>query len=181
MTPPAAPTGSHRPGRTWWGRAWVEAMEHRARLDPNRLPRGRSYAKQGAVGELTFGPGEVRAPVQGRRRAPYDARVRVVRYTAQEWDQALAAIAAQLGHTAAMLDGELPPEAAADVAGAGLNLLPGPGDLALRCSCPDDADPCKHAAAVCYLVADALDGDPFLVFLLRGRTREEVLDALRAR
>lgn len=156
-------------------------MERRARLDPNRLPRGRSYARQGAVGELMFAPGEVRAPVQGRRRTPYNARVRVVRYTGEEWERALAAISAQLGHTAAMLDGELPPEAAADVTSTGLDLLPGPGDLALSCSCPDDADPCKHAAALCYLIADALDTDPFLVFLLRGRSREDVLGALRDR
>jgi uncharacterized Zn finger protein len=180
MSPPIA-RRTRRSGQTWWGRAWVEAMEQRARLDPNRLPRGRSYARQGAVGELTFKAGEVRAPVQGRRRSPYNARVRVVRFTEQEWDQVLAAISAQLGHTAAMLDGELPPEAAADVTGAGLDLLPGPGDLGLSCSCPDDADPCKHAAALCYLIADGLDADPFLLFLLRGRSRTEVLDGLRDR
>ncbi len=181
MTTPPRRASTRGPGRTWWGRAWVEAMEHRARLDPNRLPRGRSYARHGAVGELTFSAGEVKAPVQGRRRTPYNARVRVVRYTGEEWDRVLAAIGAQLGHVAAMLDGELPPEAAADVTGSGLDLLPGPGDLALSCSCPDDADPCKHSAALCYLIADALDTDPFRVFLLRGRTREQILDALRQR
>src|SRR6266536_2524644 len=98
-----------------------------------------------------------------------------------EWDQVLEAISAQLGHAAAMLDGELPPEVAADVAAAGLDLLPGAGEVGPRCSCPDEADPCKHSAAVCYLVADALDVDPFAVLLLRGRTRGEVLAGLRAR
>src|SRR5258707_5328958 len=93
----------------------------------------------------------------------------------------MEAISAELGHAGAMLDGELPPEVAADVAGAGLDLLPAAGEVGPRCTCPDDADPCKHSAAVCYLVADALDADPFAVLLLRGRTRGEVLAGLRAR
>ena len=62
-----APPGQ---GHTWWGRAWVDALEQRARLDPNRLPRGRDYAREGAVGELVLAPGEARAQVQGRRVEP---------------------------------------------------------------------------------------------------------------
>jgi uncharacterized Zn finger protein len=169
------------PGPTWWGRAWVDALEQRARLDPNRLPRGREYARGGSVGELVLAPGEVRAQVQGRKTVPYEVRIRVRRFADDEWDQVLAAISAQLGHAAAMLDGELPPEIAADAAAAGLDLLPAAGEVGPRCTCPDDADPCKHSAAVCYLVADALDADPFAVLLLRGRTRGEVLAGLRAR
>src|SRR5205085_12591141 len=88
---------------------------------------------------------------------------------------------AKLGHAAALLDGELPPEIATDAADAGLDLLPGGGEIGPRCSCSDDADPCKHAAAVCYLVADALDADPFVLLLLHGRTRDEVLAGVRAR
>ena len=168
-------------GLTWWGEAWLTALEQRARLDPNRLPRGRSYARGGTVGELAIGPGEVRAAVQGRRVRPYQVRVRVRVLDAAEWDRVLDAIAAQIGHAAALLDGELLPEVADDVRGAGTDLLPGPGELQPRCSCPDWADPCKHAAAVCYLVAGALDADPFSLLLLRGRRREEVLAALRAR
>jgi uncharacterized Zn finger protein len=168
-------------GLTWWGEAWVTALEERARLDPNRLPRGRSYARGGTVGELTIGPGEVRAAVQGRRVRPYQVRVRVRVLDAEEWNRVLDAIAAQIGHAAALLDGELLPEVANDVRSAGTDLLPGPGELQPRCSCPDWADPCKHAAAVCYLVAGALDADPFSLLLLRGRQRDEVLAALRAR
>jgi uncharacterized Zn finger protein len=168
-------------GLTWWGEAWVTALEQRARLDPNRLPRGRSYARGGTVGELTITPGEVRAAVQGRRVRPYQVRVRVRVLEAEEWSRVLDAIAAQIGHAAALLDGELLPEVADDVRSAGTDLLPGPGELQPRCSCPDWADPCKHAAAVCYLVAGALDADPFSLLLLRGRRRDEVLAALRAR
>jgi len=168
-------------GRTWWGRAWLEALEQRARLDPNRLPRGRGYARSGAVGELVLGPGEARARVQGRKTEPYEVRIRVRQFTGEEWDRVLAAISARLGHAAALLDGELPPEIASDAADAGLDLLPGGGEIGPRCSCPDDADPCKHSAAACYLITDALDADPFTLFLLRGRTRDQVLAGVRAR
>ena len=168
-------------GRTWWGAAWVEALEQRARLDPNRLPRGRDYARSGAVGELTLAPGEARAQVQGRKTEPYEVRIRVRRFTDEEWDRVLTAISARLGHAAALLDGELPPEIAEDAASAGLDLLPGGGEIGPRCSCPDDADPCKHSAAACYLVADALDADPFVALLLRGRTRDQVLAGVRTR
>ena len=168
-------------GRTWWGRAWVEALEQRARLDPNRLPRGREYARSGAVGSLTLAPGEARARVQGRKTEPYQVRIRVRRFTDEEWDQVLTAISGRLGHAAALLDGELPPEIAEDAASAGLDLLPGGGEIGPRCDCPDDADPCKHSAAACYLVSDALDVDPFVLLLLRGRTRDQVLAGVRAR
>lgn len=168
-------------GSTWWGRAWVEALEQRASLDPNRLPRGRTYARTGAVGELEVRAGEVLAAVQGSRATPYRVRVRIRPFGLKEWDRVLDALSSEIGHAAALLDGELPPEVAEDVGRAGLDLLPGPGELQPRCSCPDWADPCKHSAAVCYLVADELDADPFRLFLLRGRTRGEVLAALRSR
>jgi uncharacterized Zn finger protein len=168
-------------GRTWWGRAWLEALEQRARLDPDRLPRGRDYARDGAVGELTLAPGEARAQVQGRKTDPYEVRVRVRRFTDEEWDRVLTAVSARLERAAALLDGELPAEVAQDAAAAGIDLLPVGGEIGPRCTCPDDADPCKHSAAACYLIADVLDADPFALFLLRGRTREQVLAGVRSR
>ena len=175
-------TASRRPfGATWWGRQWVEALEERASLDPNRLPRGRAYARRGAVGELDVMAGEVTAPVRGSRHEPYRVRVRVRVFTGEQWTVVADALAAQIGHAAALLDGELLPEVAGDVRAVGLDLLPGAGEVQPRCSCPDWADPCKHAAAVCYLVADELDRDPFLLFTLRGMSREELLAAVRQR
>ncbi len=168
-------------GRTWWGRAWVAALEQRAHLDPNRLPRGRAYARGRRVGRLLAEAGEVRAPVAGSRTVAYRVRVQVRQLGGEEWATALDAIAARAGHAAALLEGELSPEIAADLAGVGVDLLPGPGEVTTGCSCPDVADPCKHAAAVCYLVAGLLDDDPFTLLLLRGRTRDEVLAGLRAR
>lgn len=180
--PPSRGAGSRRTfGRTWWGKAWVTALEQRAALDRNRLPRGRGYARRGTATPIVVEPGAVRTRVQGTRAKPYDVVVRVAQFDSAQWDRVLDTVAAQVGRTAALLDGELPPEVIDDVTAAGLSLLPGPGDLQPRCSCPDVADPCKHAAAVCYLVADLMDADPFTLLTLRGRPRDEVLRALRRR
>jgi uncharacterized Zn finger protein len=168
-------------GTTWWGRAWVDALEHRARLDSNRLPRGRSYARTGKVGALVVEGGEVRAPVYGTEISAYRVWVRVRLFSEDEWTRAIDAIAAKASHAAALLDGELAPEIVGDLDDAGLSLLPGPGEVGTTCSCPDWANPCKHAAAVCYLIAELLDRDPFTVLQLRGRGRDEVLASLRAR
>ncbi len=168
-------------GSSWWARAWLEALEQRARLDPNRLPRGRTYARQDRATHLELSPGEIRASVQGRRRTPYQVRVRVRRFDQSEWDRVLDAIASKAGHAAALLDGELEPAVVEDARAVGVELLPDVGDLQPRCSCPDWADPCKHSAAVCYLVARELDADPFALLTLRGLYRDQVLAALRRR
>ena len=143
---------------TWWGRAWLEALEQRARLDPDRLPRGREYARDGAVGELVLAPGEARAEVRGRKTDPYVVRIRVRRFTDEEWDRVLTAISARLEHAAALLDGELAPEIAHDTAAAGIDLLPVGGELGPRCSCPDEADPCKHSAVRASVISDRRGG-----------------------
>ncbi|WP_460429202.1 SWIM zinc finger family protein, partial [Amycolatopsis endophytica] len=168
-------------GGTWWGRAWVQALEGRAKLDPNRLPRGRTYARKGFVESLEVGPGQIRAAVWGSRPSPYRVTIRTQQFTTAQWDALLTTIGRQVGYTAALLDGELPPDLAEHARAAGADLLPGPGDLKPRCSCPDHADPCKHSAAVCYLVADEVDEDPFTLFLVRGKDRAELLAELRSR
>ncbi|MFD9887702.1 SWIM zinc finger family protein [Amycolatopsis sp. NPDC059027] len=168
-------------GNTWWGRAWVDALEQRAKLDPNRLPRGRTYARKGTVAGLAVGAGEISARVRGSRPVPYKVTIRMREFAPAEWDALLDVAGTRLGHAAALLDGELPEELAEQAREAGADLLPGPGDLKPRCSCPDSANPCKHVAAVYYVVADEVDADPFVLFLLRGRSRDDVLAELRAR
>lgn len=167
-------------GHTWWGRAWVDALEHHTRLDPNRLARGRTYARQDRVTSLALEPGVVVASVRGSRRLNYRTHIDVRTYGDDEWAAVVAAIAGRAGHTAALLDGDLDPGVVDDARTAGVELLPGRGDLEPRCSCPDVAPTCKHAAAVAYLVAEALDDDPFQLFALRGRSREALLAELRA-
>lgn len=167
-------------GTTWWGGAWVHALEERASLDPNRLARGRTYARQDRVARVEVAAGKVTALVRGNRALPYRVTVTLPTYADAEWTAVAAAIAERAAHAAALLDGELDPGIAEAAEAAGVGLFPGPGDLKPRCSCPDWADPCKHAAAVCYLVADALDADPFVLFALRGTTREHLMDRVRA-
>lgn len=181
LTVPARPAerGRRKFGATWWGRAWLGALEQQSGLDPKRLSRGRGYARSGAVGDAVVRPGSVTAPVSGSRPQPYRVALAIPTFTGVDWDRALAVIGGRLGHTAALLSGELPAEIVDDVRAAGLSLLPGPHDLKVSCSCPDWAIPCKHAAALCMVMADVLDEDPFAVLLLRGRARDAVLGELR--
>ncbi|MFF7647577.1 SWIM zinc finger family protein [Streptomyces canus] len=158
---------------TWWGNAWVTALEEGA-LDAKRLARGRGYAEQGNVDAITVTPGLVLAYVQGSRARPYRVQVRLRTLGDADWDRFLDLAADRTGHIAALLDREMP-EALAE---CGVPLLPGPGDLEPQCSCPDRGHPCKHAAALCYQTARLLDADPFVLLLLRGRGERELLDAL---
>ncbi len=159
-------------GNTWWGEAWLEALEYRALADPNRLPRGRTYARQDRVRNVEVEPGLMRADVHGGE--VYSATLAVGLLDDERWGELLDEVVSRAKLSAALLAGEVPRE---------LNevLLPGPGDLTPDCNCPDGADPCKHAAALCYVAADVFDADPFALMLLRGRGREQVLSELRAR
>ena len=168
-------------GTTWWGKAWTDALQRRARLDANRLPRGRTYARHDRVQDIELSPGEINARVQGSRPEPYTVRVHIRRFSDDEWNVVLDAITARAAHTAALLDGELDPGIVEDARAVGVELLPTAGEVVPRCSCPDRAIPCKHSAAVCYLVADELDADPFALLRLRGRSRDEILAELRRR
>ncbi|MER5525849.1 SWIM zinc finger family protein [Streptomyces sp. NPDC002677] len=161
---------------TWWGNAWVRALEEGA-LDVKRLARGRSYAERGHVDAITVTSGLVLAYVQGSRPRPYRVQVRLRTFGADEWERFLEAAADRPGDIAALLDKELPQS----LAESGVSLLPGPGELEPRCSCPDFGHPCKHAAALCYQTARLLDADPFVLLLLRGQGEREVLDALSRR
>ncbi|MGC9441783.1 SWIM zinc finger family protein [Streptomyces sp. WG5] len=158
---------------TWWGNAWVSALEEGA-LDAARLARGRGYAERGHVDAITVTPGLVLAYVQGSRPRPYRVQVRLRTLGDADWERFLDAAVERPGHIAALLDKELPHS----LADCGAPLLPGPGDLAPQCSCPDSGHPCKHAAALCYQTARLLDADPFVLLLLRGRGERELLDAL---
>lgn len=171
----AAASGADFAG-TWWGNAWVRALEEGA-LDVKRLARGRSYAEQGHVDAITVTPGLVLAYVQGSRPRPYRVQLGLRTFGEDEWERFLEAAADRPGDIAALLDKELP-QALAD---CGVPLLPGPGELEPRCSCPDFGHPCKHAAALCYQTARLLDADPFVLLLLRGRGERGVLDALSRR
>ncbi|GAB7060003.1 SWIM zinc finger family protein [Streptomyces mexicanus] len=173
--PSRGPDGSGF-AETWWGNAWVTALEKGA-LDAARLARGRGYAQQGRVDAITVTPGSVLAYVQGSRPRPYRVQVRLRTLDDADWDRFLESAAERPAHIAALLDRQMPHS----LADCGVPLLPGPGDLDPHCSCPDRGHPCKHAAALCYQTARLLDADPFVLLLLRGRGERELLDALSRR
>ncbi|WP_374203620.1 SWIM zinc finger family protein, partial [Streptomyces geysiriensis] len=170
---PPRPSGQDGFAETWWGNAWVAALEEGA-LDSARLARGRVYAERGTVDAITVTPGLVLAYVQGSRPRPYRVQVRLRTLGDGDWEAFLDAAVERPGHIAALLDKELPHS----LADCGVPLLPGPGDLAPQCSCPDSGHPCKHAAALCYQTARLLDADPFVLLLLRGRGERTLLDDL---
>jgi uncharacterized Zn finger protein len=167
-------------GESWWSRRFLSAVE--SILSGGRLTRGRTYARQGQVIDLGIGAGLVVAQVQGSRRTPYGVQISMPAASDARWDAIVGALAAQAGYAARLLAGELPHEIEDVFAGAGVALFPERGShLTTSCTCPDWATPCKHAAAVCYLMAEAFDDDPFLLLAFRGREREALLDELRDR
>ena len=145
----------------------------------DRLARGRSYARYGAVRKIEITPGEVQARVQGSLSSPYKVRIAVRPLSSREWDAAIAAMGAQAIFAAQLLAGEMPPTIEEAFAAARTSLFPTAQDLATDCSCPDPANPCKHVAAVYYTLGTEFDRDPFLIFRLRGRDRDAILAALR--
>ncbi|RAJ72613.1 putative Zn finger protein [Streptomyces sp. PsTaAH-137] len=171
--PPRAQSGDA--ALTWWGNAWVDALEDTA-LDPARLARGRTYADRGHVDAITVTPGRALAYVHGSRPRPYRAELRLRPLSDEAWDRFLDTAAARPDHMASLLDKDVPHALAAVV-----DLLPTVDDLTPECTCPDRAHPCKHAAALCYQTARLVDEDPFVLFLLRGRGEQELLTALTRR
>ncbi|MFH8585526.1 SWIM zinc finger family protein [Streptomyces celluloflavus] len=161
---------------SWWGSAWLDALETTA-LDSTRLARGRTYARDGHVDTINVTPGRIVATVRGSRPRPYSAEIRIGTLTDEEWSGLLDAITAEPAQLAALLAKKLPQALAEEE----VRLLPGPGDLVPRCSCPDHGRPCKHAAALCFQVARLLDADPFVLLLMRGRGERELLDELSRR
>ncbi len=164
--------------RSWWGRRWIEVLEG---LDiGGRLSRGRSYARGGQVSSIDIGKGIVAAVVQGSRPEPYRVAIRIRRLTAEEWEAASRSLAARAVFAAKLLAGEMPEGIEEAFSEAGVSLFPTRiDDLRTSCTCPDAANPCKHIAAVYYLLGEEFDRDPFLIFRLRGRTRDELSSLIR--
>ena len=167
-------------GASWWGKRWIAALEQFGW--GSRLQRGRSYARKGQVISLELAPGQVQARVQGSARTPYRVTLGLPVLTDAQWAGVTDALAQQAIFAAQLLAGEMPQEIEQVFAQAGAPLFPQTAsDLATRCSCPDIANPCKHIAAVYYLLGERFDDDPFLIFQLRGRTQAALLAALRER
>jgi uncharacterized Zn finger protein len=167
-------SGSH----TWWSQRWLKHME--SQTQAGRLQRGRSYARKGQVLSLEEKPGSITARVQGSRVTPYKVVFQISPLSSAQWDKAIDVMAQQAIFAAQLLAGEMPETIEEAFGAAGVELFPDRSrDLAASCSCPDPAGMCKHIAAVHYLLADRFDEDPFLLFRLRGRSQDQIVQALR--
>ncbi len=165
-------------GSTWWSKRWIAVLESFSM--GTRLTRGRSYARQGQVVSLDVEPGVVKARVQGSQPRPYKVEIRLTPLSDRDWEQVTEVMASQAIFAAKLLTGEMPTDIEDAFHAAHLSLFPtAASDLVTDCSCPDWANPCKHIAAVYYLLADRFDQDPFLIFKLRGRTKEQIIQSLR--
>lgn len=164
----------------WWAGRWVQAIAQW--VNPARLARGRSYVRRGQVVDLDIQVGLVLAHVQGTRATPYRVRIEVKTLSEAEWGRVIEALASRALYAAQLLNGEMPQDVEGAFQSAGVSLFPElRHDLLLQCTCPDPVKPCKHIAAVCYLLGERFDEDPFGLFVLRGRTREQIMAALRER
>ncbi|MEU5978294.1 SWF or SNF family helicase [Streptomyces sp. NPDC047315] len=164
---------------SWWGRSWIKALEDTA-LDSVQLKRGRKQAREGGVGAVSVRPGRITAVVRDRDGTRQRSDVLLQELTDDAWDRFLDMAVDRAGHIAALLDREMPPHLVEDAATAGVDLLPGIGELEPECDC-GAWDLCPHAAALAYEVARLLDQDPFVLLLMRGRGERRLLDELQAR
>ncbi len=165
---------------TWWGRRFVDAMETVG--GEGRVSRGRTYARAGQVLSLDVGAGATHAPVPGSRADPYDVTLGFETWDETSRGEVAAALAQDPAALAAVLAGTMPEGFEGLCARAGLDLFPASGsDARFACTCPDIGDPCKHAAAVVYLLAEWLDDHPFGVLTLRGVDRDVLLADVSAR
>jgi uncharacterized Zn finger protein len=164
-------------GQSWWAKRWISVWES---FDVGaRLGRGRSYARNGQVLAIDVAKGKVTAKVQGSQSQPYKVAIAVQGLSAKQWDQLVKTLSAQALFVAKLLAGEMPQDIEQVFTDAKLSLFPEEsGDLTTECSCPDWSNPCKHIAAVYYLLGEEFDRDPFLLFQLRGLSREELLKRL---
>jgi uncharacterized Zn finger protein len=165
-------------GEQWWSRRFIGVLESFGMT--GRLARGRNYARRGQVLGFEISSGYVTAQVQGSRPKPYRIRIRVLPLTTPQWQRVERALAARALFRARLLAGEMPREIEEVFADCGTPLFPRrESDMEMSCSCPDWGVPCKHLAAVCYVLAEAFDTDPFGMLAWRGRGREELLASLR--
>jgi len=163
--------------KNWWASRWLKSMEQL--MDRGRLQRGRRYARKGQVLSLSTEKGEVIGKVQGSRSRPYVATIEIEPLREQEWEQVIEALATRPIFMAQLLAGEMPQDIEEAFSAVNLSLFPATArDLRQDCNCPDWAEVCKHLAAVHYILAERFDEDPFLLFSLRGRAQDEILEAL---
>ncbi|MEM9135887.1 MAG: metal-binding protein [Cyanobacteria bacterium P01_F01_bin.42] len=164
--------------REWWAQRWVDVLESFGWR--RRLERARNYVREGRVLKLEFEGAKVFARVQGTADEPYKVRLSLDPFETEQWGFVIEEMSQRAIFTAKLLAGEMPQNIEEAFTASGLSLFPfSKFDIHSRCSCPDPVNPCKHIGAVYYLLGDYFSQDPFILFQLRGRTKESILESLR--
>ncbi|MFV0437431.1 MAG: hypothetical protein ACK5PS_08585 [Desulfopila sp.] len=160
--------------RNWWGKSWNRNLERYADYS-NRIGRGKSYVRHGAVLDLKIEGGRVTALVQGTRARPYEVVINIVPVKKANWDQIRKQCQGELRSLTDLVAGKFPKELGEIFLTEGKGLFPTPKEISFACSCPDWASMCKHVAAALYGVGARLDEDPLLFFTLRQADTEELV------
>jgi uncharacterized Zn finger protein len=164
--------------REWWSQRWLDLLD--SYRFKKRLERARIYSRQGNVLSIEFKGAKVLAKVQGSEVEPYQVSLFINSFSEEEWSYVIETMSQKAIFAAKLLAGEMPQNIEEVFTANGLSLFPFTlGDVHSRCSCPDKANPCKHVGAVYYQLGDRFSEDPFVLFQLRGRTKEEIISDLR--
>lgn len=164
--------------KEWWVERWLELLD--SYRFKKRLERARIYAREGNVLKIEFKQAQVIADVQGTEVEPYKVIISLDLFTKEDWNYVIATMAKKAIFSAQLLAGEMPEDIEQVFIANGLSLFPfSLADIRSRCSCPDKVNPCKHIGAVYYQLGERFSEDPFVLFQLRGRTKEQILEALR--
>ena len=167
-----------QPNREWWAQRWIDVLESFGWV--RRLARARTYAREGNVLNIDFKGSKVTARVQGTAPEPYKVSLSLDPFGDDQWGYVIETMAERAIFSAKLLAGEMPQNIEEVFTANGLSLFPfAKFDIHSKCSCPDPANPCKHIGAVYYLLGDRFSEDPFVLFQLRGRTKEQIIEALR--
>ena len=163
----------------WWVQQWVDLLN--SYRFKKRLERGRRYAREGHILKLDFtSDSKVHASVQGTADDPYKLSIWIDQFSDEDWSYVIDTLSQKALYAAQLLAGEMPDDIESVFTANGLSLFPFTlADVHSKCSCPDPKNPCKHIAAVYYQLADAFREDPFVLFQLRGRSKEEIVSAIR--
>ena len=169
---------SFQASREWWSQRWLDLLD--SYRFKKRLERGRNYARQGNILSIKFEGSQVLARVQGTDPEPYKVSLSLEKFDDEQWSYVVETMSQKAVYAAKLLAGEMPQNIEEVFTTNGLSLFPFTlSEVKSHCSCPDKANPCKHVAAVSYQLGDRFSDDPFVLFQLRGRTKDEVLTSLR--
>ncbi|MEJ6480895.1 SWIM zinc finger family protein [Nostoc punctiforme UO1] len=164
--------------REWWSQQWLDLLD--SYRFKKRLERARNYARQGNVLSIEFKGAKVLARVQGSEVEPYKVSLSLEPFTDEQWGYVIETMSQRAIFAAKLLAGEMPQNIEEVFTANGLSIFPFTlGDVQSKCSCPDKANPCKHIGAIYYQLGDRFSEDPFVLFQLRGRTKEQIISDLR--